>query len=92
MKPGLVIADEPTTALDVTTQAEILGLFRQLVRDDGIALMLVTHDLAEAVYFADRVVLLRAGAIVQSGLPNDLYDAPADDFVSAFVSAQGGVR
>ena len=67
LKPKLLIADEPTTALDVTTQAEIMDLFRQLVRDDGIGLILVTHDLAVIAQTADRVVVMQDGEIVDQG-------------------------
>lgn len=67
MKPKLLIADEPTTALDVTTQAEILGLFKQLVREDNVALILVTHDLAVVAETADRVVVVKHGVLVDQG-------------------------
>ena len=67
LKPKLLIADEPTTALDVTTQAEVLALFRQLVKDDGIGLILVTHDLAVIAQTADRVAIMKAGEVVDMG-------------------------
>jgi len=67
MKPKLLIADEPTTALDVTTQADILVLFKQLVREDNVALILVTHDLAVVAETADRVVVMKDGEIVDQG-------------------------
>ncbi len=67
LKPSVLLADEPTTALDVTTQAGVLDLFRALVRDDGAALVLVTHDLGLAANFADRIVIMQAGRIVESG-------------------------
>jgi peptide/nickel transport system ATP-binding protein len=75
LKPKLLIADEPTTALDVTTQAEILALFRQLVRDDGIGLIFVTHDLAVVAETAERVVVMKAGAIVDQGTVVDVFQA-----------------
>ena len=59
--PRLVIADEPTTALDVTTQQQILRLLRELVDDLGISMLFVTHDLEEAIALADKVVVLTAG-------------------------------
>jgi peptide/nickel transport system ATP-binding protein len=65
LSPRLIIADEPTTALDVTTQAQILNLLRQLVREDGAALILVSHDLAVVADIADRVAVMKDGQIVE---------------------------
>ena len=79
LKPKLLIADEPTTALDVTTQAEILVLFRKLVRDDGVGLILVTHDLAVVAETADRVAVMKSGSIVEQGSVAKVFqtsDAP----------------
>lgn len=73
LKPKLLIADEPTTALDVTTQAEILTLFRRLVCDDGVGLILVTHDLAVVAETADRVVVMKEGGIVDQGSVVDVF-------------------
>ena len=66
-QPDLLIADEPTTALDVTTQARILDLLKGLVRDEGMALLLITHDLAVVAGMADRVAVMQGGRIVESG-------------------------
>ncbi len=65
MRPRLLIADEPTTALDVTTQAEILLLLQRLVADEGMALMLITHDLAVAASLADRIMVMHEGRVVE---------------------------
>ena len=62
LRPKLLIADEPTTALDVTTQAQILALLRRLVDEDGMALMLITHDLAVVTDLADRLAIMNGGA------------------------------
>ncbi|MDP2738178.1 MAG: dipeptide ABC transporter ATP-binding protein [Pseudorhodobacter sp.] len=67
LRPSLLIADEPTTALDVTTQAQILDLLKGLVADFGMGLMMITHDLAVVSAMADRIVVMRKGAVVESG-------------------------
>jgi peptide/nickel transport system ATP-binding protein len=67
LQPKLLIADEPTTALDVTTQAQILALLRRLVDEDGMALMLITHDLAVVSGMADRIAVMNDGQVVESG-------------------------
>jgi len=66
-RPCLLIADEPTTALDVTTQAQILALLTRLVREDGMGLLIITHDLAVVADMADRIILMRHGEIVEQG-------------------------
>ncbi|WP_411957366.1 ABC transporter ATP-binding protein [Paracoccus homiensis] len=72
-RPDLLIADEPTTALDVTTQAQILDLLRDLVRDEGMALLLITHDLAVVAGLADRVAVMRSGRIVEADRTEALF-------------------
>lgn len=67
LRPKLLIADEPTTALDVTTQAQILGLLKDLVQDYGMGLLIITHDLAVVADLADRIVIMRDGEVVESG-------------------------
>ena len=81
LKPKLLIADEPTTALDVTTQAEILTLFRKLVRDDGIGLLLVTHDLAVIAQTADQVVVMKSGEVVDQGGVTEVFQASQHEYV-----------
>jgi peptide/nickel transport system ATP-binding protein len=78
LKPRLLIADEPTTALDVTTQAEILTLFSRLVHEDGVGLVLVTHDLAVIAETADRVALMNKGGIVEEGRVPDVFGSPSN--------------
>ena len=85
LKPKLLIADEPTTALDVTTQAEILALFRQLVRDDGIGLILVTHDLAVIAQTAQRVVVMQAGEIIDQGSVTKVFQASQQPYVKTLL-------
>jgi len=72
----LLIADEPTTALDVTIQAQILELLEQLRRETGMALILITHDLGVVAQTADRIAVMYAGRIVEEADVNPLYDAP----------------
>jgi peptide/nickel transport system ATP-binding protein len=85
LKPKLLIADEPTTALDVTTQVEILALFRQLVCDDGIGLILVTHDLAVIAQIAARVVVMQAGEIVDQGGIATVFQATQQPYVKTLL-------
>jgi len=74
--PDLLIADEPTTALDVTTQAQIMGLMLELAEDRGTAVMLITHDLGVVAGFCDDVQVMYAGGIVESGSIDDIYYNP----------------
>ncbi|MDH3441089.1 MAG: ABC transporter ATP-binding protein [Gammaproteobacteria bacterium] len=86
LKPKLLIADEPTTALDVTTQAEILHLFRCLVQDDGVGLILVTHDLAVIAETADRVAIMNDGMIVEEGAVADVFKSSRDEYTKKLLS------
>jgi peptide/nickel transport system ATP-binding protein len=73
LRPKLLIADEPTTALDVTTQAQVLALLRGLVREDGMALMLITHDLAVVAGLANHVAVMREGRVVEADRTEALF-------------------
>lgn len=86
-KPKLLIADEPTTALDVTIQAEILELLRNLVRDEQMAMVLVTHNLGVVADIADRVAVMYAGQVVESGSVHDVLLAPAHPYTAALLGA-----
>ncbi|MAM24543.1 MAG: microcin ABC transporter ATP-binding protein [Rhodobacteraceae bacterium] len=72
LRPKLLVADEPTTALDVTTQAQILDLLRSLAREDGMGLLMITHDLAVVADMADRIIVMRKGQIVEQGATDTL--------------------
>jgi peptide/nickel transport system permease protein len=84
--PSLLIADEPTTALDVTVQAEILDVLRTLQRDRGMAMLLVTHNFGVVADLCDRVYVMHDGRIVESNTARDIYRAPADPYTRRLLS------
>jgi oligopeptide transport system ATP-binding protein len=79
-QPDLLIADEPTTALDVTVQAQILELLLQLRRDLGMGIVLITHDLAVVAGFCERVMVMYAGRIVEEGPVDAMFEAPTHPY------------
>jgi peptide/nickel transport system ATP-binding protein len=85
--PRLLIADEPTTALDVTTQAQILELLRRLTREEGMALLMITHDLAVVSGMADRIAVMQAGRVVEEAPTARLLVAPAHPYSRALLAA-----
>ncbi len=87
LRPRLLIADEPTTALDVTTQAGILELLLELVRDEGMALMLITHDLAVTAQLADRVAVMERGKIIEENATRKLFETRAHAYTRALFQA-----
>jgi peptide/nickel transport system ATP-binding protein len=87
LRPRLLIADEPTTALDVTTQAQILELLRRLVDEDGMALMLITHDLAVVADLADRLAIMRRGEVVEAGATHDVLREMRHPYTRALFAA-----
>ncbi|WP_433658466.1 dipeptide ABC transporter ATP-binding protein [Nocardia sp. CA-128927] len=86
-EPDLLIADEPTTALDVTVQAEILALLRTLQRTHGTAILFITHNLGVVAEIADRVVVLRAGKVVEQGSVFNLFAEPRADYTKTLLAA-----
>jgi microcin C transport system ATP-binding protein len=86
-EPALLIADEPTTALDVTIQAQILELLARLKTEDQLALLLITHDLAIVRRYADRVCVMRDGCIVEAGRVADVFAAPAHPYTRMLLAA-----
>jgi oligopeptide/dipeptide ABC transporter ATP-binding protein len=91
--PALVMADEPTTALDVTIQAEILELLAEMQARSGQSLLLITHDLGIVAGMADRVAVMYAGRLVEEAPARRLFDAPAHPYTRALVaSVRGRVR
>ena len=86
-EPSLLIADEPTTALDVTVQAEILALLRELRDRTGTAILLITHNLGVVADLADRVVVLRGGRVVEQRQVNQLFAHPVTDYTRQLLAA-----
>jgi peptide/nickel transport system ATP-binding protein/glutathione transport system ATP-binding protein len=86
-RPRLLIADEPTTALDVTIQAEILALIDRLKREAGMAVLFITHDMAVVAQMADRVVVMYRGRIVESGPVTEIFEAPRAEYTRNLLAA-----
>lgn len=86
-KPKLLIADEPTTALDVTTQAEILALLKRLVRERDMALLFISHDLPVVAGTVDRVLVMQRGRIVETGAVADVFAQPQHPYTQSLVVA-----
>ncbi len=85
--PKLIIADEPTTALDVTIQAQILELMKNLTRDLGVAMIIITHNLGVVARYADRVNVMYAGRIIESGVASDIYHRPRHPYTLALLKS-----
>ena len=87
LKPEVLIADEPTTALDVTVQREVLDLLRDLQRQMGTAIILITHDMGVVAEMADRVIVMRQGRQVETAPTADIFDRPQADYTRALLAA-----
>jgi peptide/nickel transport system ATP-binding protein len=87
LDPKLLIADEPTTALDVTTQAQILALMRDLMREHGTGVLFITHDFGVVAEIADRVAVLRQGEVVEVGTSDEVLRAPKHDYTKMLIAA-----
>lgn len=85
--PRLLLADEPTTALDVTVQARVLRLMSHLVKSSGAGSLLVTHDMAVAASQCDRIVVMQAGRIIEEGTPDALIHAPRTTYTAELIDA-----
>ncbi|MDN5003263.1 ABC transporter ATP-binding protein [Bradyrhizobium sp. GCM10027634] len=87
LEPAVLVADEPTTALDVTTQAQILKLIRNLQRNRNMAVMFITHDFGVVADIADQVVVLRHGKVVEEGPAATVFNEPQHDYTKALLAA-----
>src|SRR5207249_11302753 len=87
-EPDLLIADEPTTALDVTIQAQILALLGQLKAKFGMALLLITHDLAVVRKMVERVCVMSAGEIVEAGAAREVFESPRHPYTRRLLAAE----
>lgn len=84
-QPKLLIADEPTTALDVTVQAQIFDLLNEIQRDFGAAIMLITHDMGAIAEMADRVAVMYAGRVIETGTADDVLDNPRHPYTRGLI-------
>lgn len=91
-EPELIVADEPTTALDVSIQAQITALLRQLCRERGTAVMLVTHDMGVIAETADRVAVMYAGRVVETGTVDDIVNRPRHPYTEGLMGSIPGMR
>jgi oligopeptide transport system ATP-binding protein len=87
LTPRLLIADEPTTALDVTVQAQLMELIQQLRQELGMAVVLITHDIDLAAEHADRVAVMYAGSVLETGPMSDVYQAPVNPYTRALLQS-----
>ncbi len=85
-RPDILVLDEPTTALDVTTQIEVLALLRSLIQRYNTAALYITHDLAVVAQIADRIMVLRHGKMVELGSAEEILEAPKQDYTQRLVS------
>ena len=87
--PSILIADEPTTALDVTIQAQILGLMRELQQELDTAVIIITHDMGVVAEVADRTLVMNQAKLVESGDVHDIFDRPIEHYTKALLHAIG---
>jgi osmoprotectant transport system ATP-binding protein len=88
MRPRVLLLDEPLGALDPLVRAGLQEDLKRIFGEEGLTVLFVTHDMGEAAYLSDRIVLMRDGAVVQAGTLDDFRSRPADPFVTEFMNAQ----
>ena len=91
LEPELLIADEPTTALDVTVQAQVIALLREIREEHGTSILFITHDLGLVADFCDRVYVMYAGRVVEEGQVEDIFDRPRHPYTIALLAATPSV-
>lgn len=87
-EPDIVVFDEPTTALDVTTQIDVLAAIKDAIRDTGVAALYITHDLAVVAQVSDHIMVLQQGEMVEYGTTDQIINAPREDYTKALVSVR----
>src|SRR5882757_1016424 len=87
LEPAVLIADEPTTALDVTTQMQILGLIKEIQTRRGMGVLFITHDFGVVAEIADRVAVMQHGRIVETGPASEVLNAPQHSYTQALIAA-----
>lgn len=90
--PKLLIADEPTTALDVTIQAQIMKLLKELQQENGMSIILITHDIGLVAHMADRVIVMYAGQIIEEAPVNEIFKAPRHPYTKALLDTVPTIR
>ena len=90
-EPALLIADEPTTALDVTIQAQIMALLRDLQKETGMSMILITHDIGLVASMADRVIVMYAGQVIEEAPVKELFESPVHPYTKALLATVPGI-
>ena len=88
--PGLLVCDEPTTALDVTTQAEIVQVLRDLCEQNGMGMLFITHDLNLAGSLCDRIVVMKDGSLVEAASSEEIFTNPRDPYTRRLLASIPG--
>jgi len=89
LSPEFLIADEPVSALDVTVQKQILALMKEIARETGVAILLISHDLRVVYQMCDHVLIMKDGRIVEEGEPMALYKNPKDPYTKLLLESAG---